>query len=176
MAARLIVERVVDPGGHPIATTVSPVRLRRSVDRILSTNVLCAMATVRGAQAHINTAYFCYSADLELFFLSDPRSTHARNVGANPTMAMAVFSSAQVWGEPDAGLQFFGRCAEARGHFAPLAQRLYAKRFRDYDASALDEYRFYGFVARRVKVFDERALGGGVFVLARIAPRRRSRA
>src|SRR3990172_9503650 len=101
MAARLTVERVVDPGGHPIAKRFSPTRLRRSVDRILRTTVLCAMATVRGAQAHINTAYFCYSPDLELFFLSDPRSTHARNVGANPSMAMAVFSSTQVWGKSD---------------------------------------------------------------------------
>jgi len=70
MAARLIVERVVDPGGRPLGKRVSQARLRRSVDRILETNVLCAMATVRGAQAHIKTAYFYYSPDFELFFLS----------------------------------------------------------------------------------------------------------
>ncbi|MGH2349799.1 MAG: hypothetical protein ACRDFT_10105, partial [bacterium] len=156
-AATLVVERVVDPGGGPLRTRFAQVRLRRSVDRILKTNVLCAMASVRGPQAHINTAYFCYSADLELFFLSDPRSTHARNVGVNPSMAMAVFSSNQAWGQPDAGLQFFGRCAEAKGRFAVRAQRLYARRFRAYEASELDAYRFYRFVPQRVKIFDERA-------------------
>ncbi|HEY3248834.1 MAG TPA: hypothetical protein VGK88_11140 [bacterium] len=168
MAARLIVELVVDPGGHQVTKRFSQARLRGSVSRILRTNVLCSMATTRGAQAHINTAYFCYSPDLELFFLSDPHATHCRNVAVNPSMAMAVFSSAQVWGKPDAGLQFFGRCAQAMGDIARTAQRLYSARFRDYSSSDLHRYRFYRFVPQRVKIFDERALGGGVFVVARI--------
>ncbi len=171
MVVRLHVEQVVDPGGRPIGKRYSAAKLRRSLSRILRANVLCSMATVRNSLAHINTAYFCYSPDLELFFLSDPRSTHARNLGANPAMAMAVFSSNQVWGQPDAGLQFFGRCVEARGHFARQAQRLYVRRFRDYDASGLQEYRFYRFVPQRVKIFDERALGGGIFVVVRVMRR-----
>lgn len=169
----LRVERVVDPGGRELQKRYPLVRLRRSVDRILRTNVLCAMATVRSGRAHINTAYFCYSPDLELFFLSDPHATHCRNLARNPSMAMAVYSSTQTWGKPDAGLQFFGRCAEARGRRALDAQRLYGRRFRDYRPSDLREYRFYRFVPQRIKIFDERALGGGIFVEVGVRHRRR---
>jgi len=65
--------------------------VRRSVLRILRENVLCSLSSVSpGNRAHVNTAYFCYSPDLELFFLSDPRSRHVRNLKVNPSAAIAV--------------------------------------------------------------------------------------
>lgn len=169
----LRVERVVDPGGRGLQKRYPLGRLRRSVARILRTNVLCAMATVRSGRAHLNTAYFCYSPDLEVVFLSDPRAAHCRNLVRNPSMAIAVYSSTQTWGKPDAGLQFFGRCAEARGRQGLEAQRLYGNRFPAYRSSDLREYRFYRFVPQRIKIFDERTLGGGVFVEVGVRRRRR---
>src|SRR3989442_734581 len=48
-------------------------RIQRSVFRILRDSALCSMSTVApGNRAHINTAYFCYSPDLNFYFLSDP--------------------------------------------------------------------------------------------------------
>lgn len=53
-----------------VSTGYSEARVRSSVFRILEENVLCSIATVTAAtRAHINTAYFCYSDDLELYFL-----------------------------------------------------------------------------------------------------------
>ena len=152
--------------------------------RILRNNVLCSIATVRGNRAHINTAYFACSPDLELYFLSAPDAVHCRNLGANPSMAVTVFSSAQTWGKPDRGIQLFGVAREARGRQAEAAERCYAKRFPAYaltvagtseanrrQARQLRSYRFYRFVPTKAKILDEREFGGGVFVVVAISRR-----
>jgi len=157
-------------------------RVRKSVFRVLRGNVLCSIATVtRAHRAHINTAYFVYSLDLDLYFLSDPNSLHCRNLSANPSMGMTVFNSAQAWGRPDRGIQLFGSAREARGEEAEAARRVYGRRFRAYSlimagtseedrkqARQLGSYRFYHFIPNRVKILDEREFGGGVFVVVAI--------
>ena len=153
-------------------------RVRKSIFRILLENMLCSMSTVnRLNRAHINTAFFCYSPNIELYFLSDLSSVHCRNLSNNPSMAMAIFRSSQNWGSPDRGLQLFGICAEARGAEAVRAERLYGRRFPLYStwlrgaskndkrqAALLRSYRFHRFLPARVKVLDEAEFGGGVFV------------
>ena len=157
-------------------------RVRKSIFRILQKNMLCSMSTVnRLNRAHINTAYFCYSPDIELYFLSDLASVHSRNLSRNSSMAMVIFRSSQNWGAPDRGLQLFGTCAEVRGDEAVRAERLYGGRFPLYSkwlrgaskdekrlASILRSYRFHRFLPERVKVLDEAEFGGGVFVTARV--------
>src|SRR5258705_9182040 len=98
-------------------------------------------------RAHINTAYFCYSGELEFYFLSHPRSTHCQNV-----------SSKQEWLGPDRGVQLFGTAIQAESTEASKAEELYAKRFsayRNWKSTGLgeleSEYRFYRFVALRLK-------------------------
>lgn len=140
------------------------------------------MATVtRERRAHANTGYFCYSDDLELYFLSHPGARHCRNVSGNGTMAMVVFSSEQPWGELGRGLQLFGTCAETRGRRAKEAERLYGKRFPEYrrwiaslpDEAEPREYRFFRFRVKLVKVIDESEFGDAVLVVARLAAGRR---
>jgi len=168
-----------------IRKSYSDSRVRNSVFRVLRENVLCSMSTVAGRRAHINTAYFCYSRDLEIFFLSDPGSLHCRTLARNPSMAMTVFRSNQTWGEPDRGVQLFGRCHQAEGGVADRAARLYGDRFPMYakiltgttaaarnQARLLRSFRFYRFLPSRVKILDERVFGGGVFVLADVMGRK----
>lgn len=86
---------------------------------------------------------------------------------------MAVFDSDQSWGEPDRGIQLFGSAGEAEGRAVARGRAIYASRFqraRDFDFTT---YRLYVFRPRRLKLFDERALGAGVFVTARVTTRGR---
>jgi hypothetical protein len=139
--------RVVDPAGGPILTSgIISRRVQRSVSRLLDENVLCSMATITvEGRAHINTAYF---------------------------------SSNQTWDNPDSGLQLFGICKQATGQETSKVEKLYGKRFVEYNvwkagraANSLSrDYRFYRFITCELKVFDEKELGVGIFVVAR--PRR----
>lgn len=156
--------------------------VRQSIRRIMSENVLCSMSTIGPRnRPHINTAYFCYSPSIEIFFTSDAGSAHCRNLDRNPSMAMAVFRSTQTWGGSDRGLQLFGTCHPAAGSLARRAARFYGKRFPSYArslastsgaakraADQLRSYTFYRFVPRTVKILDERLFGGAVFVVVSI--------
>ena len=174
----------------PVEKRFSDERIRQSVGRILRENVLCSMSTVTpGNRPHINTAYFCYASDLELYFLSDPSSRHCRNLERNPSLAMTIFRSAQEWGGQDRGLQLFGTCRRTRGAGARDAERCYAARFSPYrkwmkglspaerrQAALLRSYAFYRFLPSRIKILDEGEFGGAMFVTAAVVRSPHSRA
>ena len=139
-------------------------RLAAIARRLLDESKLCAIATVSsGGRAHINSAYFAWGTRYEIVWLSAPDATHSRNVRATGSAAVAVFRSTQTWGGSDRGIQVFGRARELRGPLSLEAERLYAKRFRAYEGD-LPAFRFYRLATRRMKLFDERVLGGGTFV------------
>jgi uncharacterized protein YhbP (UPF0306 family) len=139
-------------------------RLGEIARRLLDASKLCGIATVSpGGRAHINTAYFAWGPAFEIVWLSAADARHSRNIRANGSAAAAVFRSTQSWGGSDRGVQVFGRARELRGRAALEAERLYAKRFRAYEGD-LPALRFYLLATRRLKLFDERVLGGGTFV------------
>ena len=137
---------------------------------LLDASTLCAIASVspRG-RPHVNTAYFAWSEELELVWLSERRATHSRNIRANPAVAIAVYDSSQTWGKPDRGIQLFGEARELERSAAGRAEAVYGGRFPGYRATDFGRgYAFYALRPRRLKVFDEPALGSGVFVTARV--------
>ena len=174
----LSIVRIVDPAGLPILTSgITDRQIQRSVHQLLAENVLCSMASITAqGRAHINTAYFSYTPDLKVYFFSHPNALHCQNIVSNPSMALAIFSSNQTWGSPDRGLQLLGMCKQVAGREVSKADKLYSKRFTEYatwkanlasDTLGLD-YRFYRFVTAELKVFDEKELGAGIFVVARV--------
>jgi uncharacterized protein YhbP (UPF0306 family) len=150
-------------------TTVPAERIATIARQLLESSTLCAIATVSARnRAHVNTAYFAWTGTFDVVWLSDPSAGHSRNLGANPTAAVAVYDSSQQWGKPDRGLQLFGSAREVAGRVAREAERIYSERFRAYAGTDVGAYRFYRFRPTRMKLFDERSLGAGVFVTASV--------
>jgi uncharacterized protein YhbP (UPF0306 family) len=144
-------------------------RLRKLAGQLLDASTLCVIATISpGGRAHINTAYFAWSPRLDLVWLSDPHARHSSNVRTRRTVAVAVYDSHQTRGNPDRGIQLIGTAKELLGRTAGDAEKVYAERFPKYRDS-VSGYRFYRFRPRRLKLFDERALGAGAFVTARVS-------
>lgn len=91
-------------------------------------------------------------------------------------MSVSVYDSRQNWGGPDRGMALYGRCREARGVIRDRAETAYGTRFPAYrtwwrklrGADEAAKWRFFRFVPRRVKVFDEALFGAGVFVTASV--------
>jgi hypothetical protein len=100
--------------------------------------------------------------------MSDPRAAHSRYLGTAPTAALAIYDSHQTWGGQDRGIQLFGLAAEVDARGLAEAERVYGGRFHRFSRSEFTGYRFYRFVPRRLRLFDEGALGAGVFVTARV--------
>jgi uncharacterized protein len=178
MATAFVNIRSVSVDGEPLLIPpVSGERLHVAVAHILDFTSLCSWSTVAPpAQAHVNIGYLAHSKDLHLYLLSHPRSRHCRNLAANPSMAVAVFPSAQNWTDPGRGIQFFGTCAPVADAAVPEAERVYAERYPAYPAwkagvKSADpalEYRIYRFVPDRLKLLDEAEFGDAVFVSAEI--------
>lgn len=146
-------------------------RLTKIARTLLDAATLCAIATVSPrSRAHVNTAYFAWSPRLDIVWLSAPEAQHSRNLERDRSVAIAIFDTHQTWGKLDRGIQLFGTAGEARGATEREAERLYARRFKAYEPGSLPAYRFYRFRPRRAKLFDERRLGGGVFVTATVGP------
>jgi uncharacterized protein YhbP (UPF0306 family) len=156
-------------------------RLNASVTRILAGNTLCSMATRNEAGAvHISMAFFCFSRDLLLYFLSHPESIHSHNLARVPRMAVAAFDSHQAWGDPHTGLQLFGMGALAEADADSQARELYAARFPRYrefllgtpggqpPSATFHGLKFYRFVPQRVQILDEFEFGEEVFIPATI--------
>jgi uncharacterized protein YhbP (UPF0306 family) len=156
----------------PIETSRTPVaaeQLAIVARDLLDASTLCAIATVSpDNRPHINTAYFAWGDSWELVWLSEPAAQHSQNVRANGVVAIAVHDSHQVWGNPDRGIQVFGRASELGGAAARNAQALYMRRFARFAQTDLSAYRYYRCRPQRMKLFDERTFGAGVFVIARI--------
>jgi uncharacterized protein YhbP (UPF0306 family) len=149
----------IQRSSRPVAAS----RIRRVARELLDASDLCAIATVsRGDRAHVNTAYFAWAADFRIVWISDPRAAHSQNLRSNASAAIAVYDSTQAWGRPDRGIQLFGSAREAGGD----AAEIYASRFPQYEPRT---YRCYELRPRRIKLFDERALGPGTFVTARVS-------
>jgi uncharacterized protein YhbP (UPF0306 family) len=138
--------------------------------RLLEASALCSIATLSpGKRPHLNTAYFAWSPDVGLVWLSDPHARHSRNLEANGRTAIAVYDSNQSWGRPDRGIQLFGTARPVGGGAARECAALYRRRFPGYAQTEPTDYRLYRFTPRRVKIFDEPALGAGVFVTATVS-------
>ena len=143
-------------------------RLEAAAHELLGASTLCAIATVSArGQAYVNTAYFAWTRELNLVWLSHSAATHSMNLQKRATTAIAIYDSSQTWGRPDRGIQLFGTARTAAGRTARAAERIYGGRFPDYAGVDLSAYGFYLFRPRRLKLFDERAFGSGVFVSAR---------
>jgi uncharacterized protein YhbP (UPF0306 family) len=155
---------------------VAAATLETVARELLESSTLCAIATVtQDGLAHVNTAYFAWAApDFDLVWLSDPAAGHSQNLAQNPTVAVAVYDSGQTWGGPDRGIQLFGTAQEATSQDLPHAQELYRRCFPAYNPTG-GGYRCYRFRPHRMKLFDEKTLGAGVFVTAAVLNRRQLR-
>src|ERR671931_903318 len=135
---------------------VAPGRLAAEARSLLEVSTLCAIATVTsGGQAHVNTAYFAWSDEFQLVWLSMPHAQHSRNVRANGRASVAVYDSAQKWGGRDRGIQLFGTARELEHSADGDAEALYAARFPKYRRGGAGGDPLSLFQARRRKVVDQ---------------------
>lgn len=156
----------------------SDAKLNKSISGILEKSILCSIATLgTNNTSYIHTAYFAFNDKLDLFFLSDPTTQHCINIEKNPSIAIAVSDSRQIWQEPKQGLQLFGTCQLAKGTSKISAEYQYIKRFVGYGdwIKVLTEKERKGFTSKfyiikidSLKIFDEPTFGEEVYITLKI--------
>jgi hypothetical protein len=88
-----------------------------------------ALSTVdeSGAPA-VAAVFYAPDDELNLFFLSEERTEHGRNMLANPRVAGAIHADGQDW-RSIRGVQLRGRATVAAGSELPRAVKTYAARY-----------------------------------------------
>jgi uncharacterized protein YhbP (UPF0306 family) len=149
--------------------------IQRSFAKVLKRTALLSMATVnKDGSPHANTAFFVHTRN-KLYFLSDVRSTHCKNIVRRSKVAAAIFDSHQKWDCDKSGIQLFGHGAICSRRQESFARKLYAARFPTYAAYVKDpggesdpNFRFFCIGIEKVVLLDEGALGEEHFVHLKI--------
>ncbi len=143
-------------------------KINESIATILHSTTLFSVATIKNKNiSHIHTAFFCYSLNLNLYFLTPPTTQHSLNVVINPSIAVSIFDSHQKPPDKKRGLQIFGNCHLAKGKDFNEGIVLYSRRFewtrviknpQDLIKAGF-ESKLYIINPSSIKIFDEVIFG-----------------
>lgn len=142
--------------------------LKKVTIEILETTKLLSMATIKENTSWINTAYFAYADNLNLYILTPPESQHGKNLELNSSVAVTIFDSHQDPAANKRGLQIFGTAKKASGKELLEGIVAYGKRFASFAASIknADDYikaarrsKVYVIQVKTIKIFDETTFG-----------------
>lgn len=80
----------------------------------LAEHQLMTLATY-GDFPWIASVYYTFDSDLNIFFLSDPSTLHAKQISQNPKVSAAIANSQQSINKPKRGLQLYGIAEQISG-------------------------------------------------------------
>jgi hypothetical protein len=102
----------------------------RRIREILDTHYTATLATCDDGRAWAATVFFASDADCNLYFVSDERTRHGRDLARDPHVVAAINRDVGTWDEV-LGLQIEGRAEILRGDARDRALQIYLARFAD---------------------------------------------
>jgi uncharacterized protein YhbP (UPF0306 family) len=150
-----------------------PVEAQAALDDLLRAQSTAALAVMVDNRPWLCTVYFA-AAWPDLYVTSQPSTAHVGALASVPTAAMAIWRRPERWGDPIAGVQLAGTCAEVEdGDVAAAGLRALHGRFPGMDAVLTSVSDVYGsarktamlrFAVDAGVVVDEARLGRRNFV------------
>lgn len=88
-----------------------------------------SLATVdRQGQPHAANLYFAPDEELNLYFVSDPASTHSQHVIERPAVAATLYAPVKMW-QQIRGVQLHGRCDKVEFKRWDVVWQIYLRKF-----------------------------------------------
>ncbi len=152
-------------------------RILDSVSSILDNNTIFSMSSINGNSSYINSAFFAYSTNLNLYFLTEETTQHAQNVLINSSVAVSLCNNAKLYGENLQGLQLFGTCKITPFLQTTEAITIYMQRFplfrkiiknpEDFITGILKS-KLYRIEIHSIKLIDEPQFGRRRYIKAQV--------
>ncbi len=139
--------------------------MRDRLSAFLAAHNTLTLATVGAdGQVHACAVFYAVGADLALYFLSEPKTLHARHIGEGAMIAATIEDNNQDW-TSIRGLQIRGLARPCNGEGAVNARALYAARYAFVGrvqtlAGPLARARFYQITPSWFRLIDN-TLGFG---------------
>ena len=106
------------------------VEVRQAIRQLLESHNTLTLATTDGESPWATAVFFASDARLNLYFVSDRRTQHGRNLADNGQVAGAVSSDCATWSEIR-GLQLQGQVTVLDGLARLAALKTYLAKFPD---------------------------------------------
>ena len=106
---------------------------RAAIAQMLAAHQTLTLATSPDRQPWAATVFYASDPGFNLYFVSDHRTRHARDMAANPRVALAIGADAGHWHEVR-GLQVEGEAACLAGPGREQALELFLGKFADVKA------------------------------------------
>jgi len=104
--------------------------IRQTIRQLLESHSTITLATTDGESPWATAVFFASDAELNLYFVSDRRTQHGRNLANNGRVAGAVSSDCATWSEIR-GLQLEGQVTVLEGLARLSALKTYLSKFPD---------------------------------------------
>ena len=151
----------------------------KSIKQILSSNTLFSMSSInKDNTPWINTAFYSFDENLNLYFLSDPNTIHTKNISDKKTVAVNIFDSHQKPEDEKKGLQLIGECHKINDEKEIFsAIKNYGKKYLSFGnlikavndiAKNKMKARFYKIEINYISIFDEEFFGEETWVEVRV--------
>jgi uncharacterized protein YhbP (UPF0306 family) len=140
-----------------LASIIPPDELKGLLALLAETTTMTLATTDPDGSPRATPLYFAASPLVELVFVSDPATPHARNVVDRPAAAAAAYPEVARWHEIR-GVQMKGEAAPLRGDAAEQALVVYRKRFEFLAEvpAAFDRMSVYVFRPHWLRWIDNR--------------------
>ncbi len=110
--------------------------------KCMDSTLYCALATHGKDGVWTAPVVFAYDRDFNLYFVSNPKSRHMRNISQNRKVSVAVYSTKQKITGPKVGVQLEGYAEWVKGPINTLkAYNLYFKRNVKWSGATLKYFR-----------------------------------
>ena len=124
----------IERSNRPIAAA----RMAAAARQLLAASTLCAIATVTpSGRAYLDTAYFAWTRDYDIVWLSAPRAQHRRRSKRTTQSRLPSMSRARRGANPTEESSCLAQHTEARGEEAEHGETIYAQRFPETDEADL---------------------------------------
>lgn len=137
--------------------------LRTAIKEYLSSHIQFALAT-SGDHPWIATMYYGIDDDLNIYFLTNPATIHAKDLKQNPLVSAVIADSPQHPESKKIGIQLYGTAAEIEGEAAlKAAFAIWCKVLHVTDPKYSYEgiksgelkYRLYKLTPKKIKYYNE---------------------
>jgi len=133
------------------------------IKNYLNNHYQLALAT-SGDHPWICTVYYTTDEDLNIYFLTSPKTIHGKQIAVNPQVAVAISDSPQNPKDNKHGLQIYGHCKQITGerkitHAISLWKKTLGVTNPDYSYAGMLKKaisgRMYQITPKKIKFFNE---------------------
>jgi uncharacterized protein YhbP (UPF0306 family) len=138
-----------------------------AIRKIIDDNYLLALSTFAHGTLWTSTVFYSYDEDLNIYFVSDPRTRHCKMIENNPEVSLAIYDTNAIWGTNIQGVQLEGHVkklsvVQTIAHGSSYLQRFPVAKtiFRSPEMLASDRMaaRLYQIKPKIIQLYDEVSL------------------